>query len=164
MLGDEVNDYRGVTSLARSKKAAMVFILNTTTDEEFKDYAGQFESFLSDGRLSLKKPSEQNERSGLFFVSPSVAANIFNTSLEKLTSAAAGNKSALRKVAEGKVSVVEVERPTPLAFALLVDRAREQVTSEKLGDRIRRMAAPLERAADGTRFARGGHRGFRSGG
>ena len=104
MLGDEVNDYRGVTSLARSKKAAMVFILNTTTDEEFKDYAGQFESFLSDGRLSLKKPSEQNERSGIFFVSPSVAANIFNTSLEKLTSAAAGNKSALRKVAEGKVS------------------------------------------------------------
>lgn len=71
---------------------------------------------------------------------------------------------ALQRVAEGKVSVVEVERPTPLAFALLVDRAREQVTSEKLGDRIRRMAAPLERAADGTRFARGGHRGFRSGG
>ena len=46
------------------------------------------------------------------------------------------------------MSVVEVERPTPLAFPLLVDRAREQVTSEKLGDRIRRMAAPLERAAE----------------
>ena len=40
-----------------------------------------------------------------------------------------------------------MERPTPLAFPLLVDRAREQVTSEKLGDRVRRMAAPLERAA-----------------
>ena len=46
------------------------------------------------------------------------------------------------------MTVVEVERPTPLAFPLLVDRAREQVTSEKLGDRIRRMAAPLERAAE----------------
>ena len=47
------------------------------------------------------------------------------------------------------MSVVEVERPTPLAFPLLVDRAREQVSSEKLGDRIRRMVAALERAADG---------------
>jgi ATP-dependent Lhr-like helicase len=61
------------------------------------------------------------------------------------------------------VSVVDVERPTPLAFPLLVDRAREQVTSEKLGDRIRRMAAPLERAAGSPRFARGASRGFRSG-
>ena len=60
--------------------------------------------------------------------------------------------------------VVEVERPTPLAFPLLVDRVREQLTSEKLADRIRRMAAPLEQAADGTRFRRGAHRGFRSGG
>ncbi|HTG51006.1 MAG TPA: hypothetical protein VL915_10985, partial [Gemmatimonadales bacterium] len=64
----------------------------------------------------------------------------------------------------GRVSVVEVERPTPLAFPLLVDRAREQVTSEKLGDRIRRMVAPLERAAERTRFAGGSRRGFRSGG
>ena len=70
---------------------------------------------------------------------------------------------ALTRIAAGRVSVVEVERPTPLAFPLLVDRAREQVTSEKLGDRIRRMSAPLERAAERTRFARGNHRGFRSG-
>ena len=59
--------------------------------------------------------------------------------------------------------MVEVERPTPLAFPLLVDRDREQVTSEKLGDRIRRMAAPLEKAADTPRFGRGSSRGFRSG-
>jgi ATP-dependent Lhr-like helicase len=71
---------------------------------------------------------------------------------------------ALERVAAGRVSVVDVERPTPLAFPLLVDRAREQVSSEKLGDRIRRMVAPLERAADDApRFARGRHRGFRSG-
>jgi ATP-dependent Lhr-like helicase len=71
---------------------------------------------------------------------------------------------ALERIAGGSVTVVEVERPTPLAFPLLVDRAREQVTSEKLADRIRRMAAPLERAAEGARFARRGSRGFRSGG
>jgi ATP-dependent Lhr-like helicase len=71
---------------------------------------------------------------------------------------------ALDRISRGRVSVVEVERPTPMAFPLLVDRAREQVTSEKLADRIRRMAAPLEKAADAPRFARGRHRGFRSGG
>ena len=70
---------------------------------------------------------------------------------------------ALQRIAEGRLSVVEVERPTPLAFGLVVDRAREQVTSEKIGDRIRRMVAPLERAAEGIRYARGARRGFRSG-
>ena len=71
---------------------------------------------------------------------------------------------ALERIAGGRVTVVEVERPTPLAFPLLVDRAREQVSSEKLGDRIRRMVAPLEKAADGPRLGRGSSRGFRSGG
>ena len=70
---------------------------------------------------------------------------------------------ALERVAAGRVTVVGVERPTPLAFPLLVDRAREQVSSEKLGDRIRRMVAPLERAASAPRFTRGRSRGFRSG-
>lgn len=71
---------------------------------------------------------------------------------------------ALERMVAGTVTVVEVARPTPLAFPLLVDRAREQLSSEKLADRIRRMAAPLEKAAEGTRFRRGPHRGFRSGG
>lgn len=71
---------------------------------------------------------------------------------------------ALERIAAGTVSLVDVERPTPLAFPLLVDRAREQVSSEKLADRIRRLAAPLEKAAEAPRFGRGSSRGFRSGG
>jgi ATP-dependent helicase Lhr and Lhr-like helicase len=70
---------------------------------------------------------------------------------------------ALEQIGHGTISLVEVERPTPLAFGLLVDRAREQVSSEKLADRIRRMAAPLEKAAGTPRFARAPSRGFRSG-
>jgi ATP-dependent Lhr-like helicase len=70
---------------------------------------------------------------------------------------------ALDRIGSGRVTVVDVERPTPLAFPLLVDRAREQVSSEKLPDRIRRMMAPLERAAERVHFARGSRRGFRSG-
>jgi ATP-dependent helicase Lhr and Lhr-like helicase len=71
----------------------------------------------------------------------------------------------LERIAGGRVTISEVERPTPLAFALLVDRAREQVSSEKFLDRVRRLAAPLERAANAgngrTRFGRGRGRGFR---
>jgi ATP-dependent Lhr-like helicase len=71
----------------------------------------------------------------------------------------------LERLAAGRITISEVERPTPLAFGLLVDRAREQVSSEKFLDRVRRLAAPLERAATtgngGARLRRGGGRGFR---
>jgi ATP-dependent Lhr-like helicase len=40
-----------------------------------------------------------------------------------------------------------LSRPTPFAFPLMVERLREQVTTEQLGARIERMLADLERAA-----------------
>ena len=46
-----------------------------------------------------------------------------------------------------RVVVREPKRFTPLAFPLLVDRTRNKVSSEKLGDRIKRMQLALERAA-----------------
>jgi ATP-dependent Lhr-like helicase len=73
----------------------------------------------------------------------------------------------LERIAGGRVTITDVERPTPLAFALLVDRAREQVSSEKFLDRVKRLITPLERAASSgngagrIRFARGRGRGFR---
>ena len=45
------------------------------------------------------------------------------------------------------VSIIEVKRPTPFAFPLLVYRLREQLSSEKLADRVRRMQGQLEKAA-----------------
>ncbi len=41
-----------------------------------------------------------------------------------------------------------VARATPFAFPLVVERLRESVTSEKLSDRIARMVADLEKAAN----------------
>jgi ATP-dependent Lhr-like helicase len=69
----------------------------------------------------------------------------------------------LERIAGGRITIKEVARPTPLAFALLVDRAREQVSSEKFLDRVRRLVAPLERAAgdSSARLAPGRGRGFR---
>ena len=59
----------------------------------------------------------------------------------------------LERLAAGRLLLRDVPRPTPFAFPLLVDRAREQVSSEKLADRVRRMTAPLEREADRPREA-----------
>jgi ATP-dependent Lhr-like helicase len=53
----------------------------------------------------------------------------------------------LDRIARSTVIVTEPRRPTPLAFPLVVDRNRERVSSESLGDRVRRMQMALERAA-----------------
>ena len=40
-----------------------------------------------------------------------------------------------------------LQRPSPLAFPLIVEFLREKLSTEKLADRIARMLADLERAA-----------------
>ena len=55
--------------------------------------------------------------------------------------------TTLKRLSEARPVVTEPPRTTPLGFPLLVDRARERVSSESLGDRVRRMQLALERAA-----------------
>ena len=52
----------------------------------------------------------------------------------------------LHRLANSAVRIVHVDRPTPLAFPLLVDSTRAKVSSEKLADRVRRMTTQAERA------------------
>lgn len=102
MIGQD-QDYRGPISLARSKNAAMVLIVNTRDKPQFVEYAKQFEAYLTDAALSLKKPEAPSKSSGVFFVAPGVAEKIFNTTLSKLTEAAAG-RGTLKKVEAGQLS------------------------------------------------------------
>jgi len=51
---------------------------------------------------------------------------------------------ALQRVVDGRITVVDVPRPTPLAFPLMVDRLREQLSSESLADRVRKMQAQFD--------------------
>jgi ATP-dependent helicase Lhr and Lhr-like helicase len=53
--------------------------------------------------------------------------------------------STLRRLEHSTVRLIDVAQPTPLAFPLLVDRTRAKLSSEKLADRVRRMAAQFER-------------------
>jgi ATP-dependent Lhr-like helicase len=54
---------------------------------------------------------------------------------------------ALERLAASRVVVTTPRRTPPLAFPLLVQRARERVSSETLADRVRRMQLALEKAA-----------------
>lgn len=53
----------------------------------------------------------------------------------------------LEQIANRRLDLHAVKRPTPLGFPLLVERFRESLSSEKLADRIRRMVGDLEKAA-----------------
>ena len=53
--------------------------------------------------------------------------------------------STMQRLEQSEVRLIDVERPTPLAFPLLVDRTRAKLSSEKLADRVKRMTAQYER-------------------
>ncbi|MCB0113062.1 MAG: ligase-associated DNA damage response DEXH box helicase [Caldilineaceae bacterium] len=46
---------------------------------------------------------------------------------------------ALKRIGQARIVVKELRRPSPLSFPLLVDRWREEVSSESLADRVRKM-------------------------
>lgn len=51
----------------------------------------------------------------------------------------------LDRLSRATVRVVDVERPTPLAFPLMVDMTRAKLSSEKLADRVKRMTVSAEK-------------------
>jgi ATP-dependent helicase Lhr and Lhr-like helicase len=56
-------------------------------------------------------------------------------------------RQSLGRMRRQEVRYRVLSRPTPFAFPLMVERFREQVTTEQLGARIERMLSDLERAA-----------------
>jgi ATP-dependent Lhr-like helicase len=56
-------------------------------------------------------------------------------------------KRTLERLSRSRVTLLDVRRPTPFAFPLLVDRLRDTISSETLADRVRKMQTSLERHA-----------------
>ncbi|MDP9169491.1 MAG: DNA ligase-associated DEXH box helicase, partial [Acidobacteriota bacterium] len=50
----------------------------------------------------------------------------------------------LERLSRGSIKLMDIDRPSPLSFPILVDRTRHRISSEKLADRIRRMSAAAE--------------------
>lgn len=57
-------------------------------------------------------------------------------------------RATLAKLRRRQLTPVRLARPTPFALPLMVERFREKLSTEKLADRVARMLAELERAAD----------------
>jgi ATP-dependent Lhr-like helicase len=57
----------------------------------------------------------------------------------------------LERLSMSRMRVVTVDRPTPLAFPLMVDIARAKLSSEKLADRVRKMTLAAEKPAPRAR-------------
>lgn len=49
-------------------------------------------------------------------------------------------RRSLERIARQKIVITYPDKPTPFAFPIMVDRLREKLTTEKLEDRIKRMA------------------------
>jgi len=56
-------------------------------------------------------------------------------------------RAALARLRALRLDYRHLQQPTPFAFPLLVERLREQVSTEELADRVARMVAELERRA-----------------
>lgn len=56
-------------------------------------------------------------------------------------------RDTLRELHGRRIAYCEVKRATPFGFALMVERFREKVSTEKLNDRVARMLRELEKAA-----------------
>ena len=56
-------------------------------------------------------------------------------------------RETLARLRARRLVWVELQRPSPFAFPLMVERLRETISTEKLGERIARMVAELESAA-----------------
>ncbi|MBS0453215.1 MAG: ligase-associated DNA damage response DEXH box helicase [Proteobacteria bacterium] len=59
-------------------------------------------------------------------------------------------QACLGRMNAQQLVMCRIERPTPFSFPLMVELFREKLTNEKLGDRIARMVAQLEKAAGGS--------------
>jgi hypothetical protein len=83
ILSENKNGWRASARVAIEKGASMLFVVNTTSDDNFKEMVKTYNGSLNEGRLSLEK-SVPESTGGVFFVSPTFAEELFNTNIKSL--------------------------------------------------------------------------------
>jgi hypothetical protein len=99
------DSFQSAVARANEKGAKMIFILNAQVDA-YKDIVAQLKSYTAGGVLSLKKPEGTAKNAGVFFIAPTVAEKLFNTTIDKLVKTAGDDpkNAALKKMKPVNVS------------------------------------------------------------
>ncbi|HWP17832.1 MAG TPA: ligase-associated DNA damage response DEXH box helicase [Burkholderiaceae bacterium] len=58
-------------------------------------------------------------------------------------------RATLERIATRRIEAVELKHPSPMCLPLMVERFREQLTTEKLGERLERIVREATRSLDG---------------
>lgn len=98
---------RGISNRAAKNGAQMIFFVRSNTDDEFNSLLERYGSFFSRASMGLDKEDKDAGGLGAFYVSPTIAGEIFNKPFIKLSKAIegfnAGNLKALKKIKSKKV-------------------------------------------------------------
>ena len=118
ILAKNIQGTKSLIERALKNEASTILISGSKTDAEFKGLAQQFKSWLENGTLSINRPEKSTEGSSVFFVSPSVAGEIFNTPYEKL-----------EKIAETPAKLSKIK---PAELTLKSTQEIQQVNTENV--------------------------------
>ncbi|SDO91165.1 ATP-dependent helicase Lhr and Lhr-like helicase [Ralstonia sp. 25mfcol4.1] len=180
-----VNDY-GLELLASAPVDWAQWLPQVLAEERQRDLAADVLGSLNAGELSLRRFREIARVAGLIFqgypgahhsarqlqASSSLFYEVFRkhdpgnlllgqAEREVLMQELDAHRLAdtLRRMATRRLDLRVLQRPSPLAFPLIVEFLREKLSTEKLADRIARMLAELEQAAAQPEDETGGKAG-----
>jgi hypothetical protein len=93
------------SKLAKEQGVQMIFSVRGSSDEEFKVFQTNFGSYFSSGTMKLDK--DESKEVGMFYLRPSVAAGMLNTSFDKIEkaidAAKNGEKNPYKKLKSEKI-------------------------------------------------------------
>jgi len=88
--------------------ASPVFVVNSTEDEGFRSMVSRFRGYLERPSLDLPEEGSAGENRIVFYVSPTVAGEMFNTDFETMNRAIekkrAGKRKAYKKIKPARVT------------------------------------------------------------
>lgn len=96
VMVDDPRAWRPLDRLAKEKGAMLTMVITHDSDTNFAEYTKLLKGFLRGRRLSLEKPQKDGADRSVFFIAPSVAAQIFNVKAQRLREAA--EKGNLKKI------------------------------------------------------------------
>ena len=98
IISSRKSTWHPVADELKSAGAKLVLVINTTDQDEFLSIAQDKKKEFDKGKLSLEipKPMDQGANTGIFLISPKVAGELLNTSLETLLEEADNLKNIKR--------------------------------------------------------------------